>query len=526
MFKWFRKKPIITKDSAETKSPESSPTPGIFSSEFFPAEDIFMTQSQALSRIFQRSATDDVKIKPIKSGMAMDEGIDQLKSAFASSPNAMSPIIYNWYASQSFIGHQTCAIIAQHWLVSKACGMPGEDAIRNGYELSINKKTDIDPDILEAIREYDVQYNITANLLQFVRMGRVFGIRIAMFKIESSDPEYYAKPFNIDGVMPGSYKGLSQIDPYWVAPELDIASSADPSSIYFYEPTWWLIHGRRVHRTHLIIMRRKEVTDILKPTYYYGGVPLPQEIFTRVYAAERTADEAPQLALAKRAMVMHVDIDAAIANQASFDQRMAAWSYYMNNFGIKVVGKEEKVEQFDTSLADLDEVIMTQYQLVAAIAEVPAVKLLGTSPKGFNTTGEFEEASYHEHLKSIQTHYLTPLLDRHHLLLIKSEILPKYGAEDFNVRIVWASLDSTTGKEKAEINLSKAQTGVALVQSGAIDGEDERQRVTQDPDSGYNGLKDREVLPEDPTDPEFTNTDPQENLPDENDDHDTFNQTP
>ena len=36
--------------------------------------------------------------------------------------------IQSWYSSQSFIGHQACGIIAQHWLVDKACTMPGHDS--------------------------------------------------------------------------------------------------------------------------------------------------------------------------------------------------------------------------------------------------------------------------------------------------------------------------------------------------------------------------------------------------------------
>ena len=58
---------------------------------------------------------------------------------------------------------------------------------------------------------------------------------------------------------------------------------------------------------------------------------------------------------------------------------------------------------------------MSQYQLVAAAANVPATKLLGTTPKGFNATGEYEEASYHEELESIQANDLSRLLARHHL---------------------------------------------------------------------------------------------------------------
>jgi hypothetical protein len=133
---------------------------------------------------------------------------------------------------------------------------------------------------------------------------------------------------------------------------------------------------------------------------------------------------------------------------------------------------------------------MTQYQLVAAAANVPSVKLLGTSPKGFNTTGEFEESNYHEMLESLQTHALTPLLERHHLLLIRSEIAPKFNIEPFNTTVTWKPLDAMTAKELAELNKMKAETGGLLMNAGAIDGMDERQRVINDPESGYTGLVD------------------------------------
>jgi uncharacterized protein len=426
-------------------------------------------------------------------GFAMDSPSFSIKSSFYGNEVIPQQQML-WYANQTFIGYQLCAMLAQNWLIAKCCKMPAEDAVRKGYEITVNDGTDVDPDVLDRMRRLDVKYNLRHNLIQFVKFGRIFGIRIAMFKVESDDPEYYFKPFNPDGVMPGSYKGISQIDPYWVTPQLDPQSAGDPSSIHFYEPTWWNIAGKLVHRSHLVIYRTEELADILKPTYIYGGIPIPQLIYSRIYAAERTANEAPMLALTKRSDVIHVNLAQALANQPKFAERINQWAYYRDNYGIKVLDKDETMEQFDTSLADLDAVIMTQYQLVAAASNVPATKLLGTQPKGFNATGEHEEASYHEMLESIQAHACTPLLERHHMLILLSEILPEMGGELFETTVTWKPLDAMTAKEQAEVNKLKAETGNWLVQVGAVDGHDERQRVINDPDSGYTGLD--EEMPE------------------------------
>lgn len=461
-------------------------------------EAIFQQAFQKPAPLYQAPKVDARGVVTTDSVVAMDAaslagtGMD----GCVGSPGQYNPgyvipqSLLLWYASQSFIGYQMAAIMAQQWLVAKCCLMPAKDAIRNGYETTVNDGTEIPPDVKDAIRAADVKYKLNKNLIELVQMGRIFGIRIAMFLVESEDPDYYYKPFNIDGVTEGSYKGISQIDPYWITPQLDNQAAGNPMAKDFYEPTWWRINGKLIHRTHLVIFRTEEVADVLKPTYIYGGIPIPQKIYERVYAAERTANEAPMLALTKRIDVVKCDLTQALANQGAFDKKAQQWAALRDNYGIKFIGQEDEMQQFDTALADLDAVIMTQYQLVAAAANVPATKLLGTQPKGFNTTGEFEEASYHEELETIQTHDLTPMIERHHALLIKSEIAPN---APFEVTVVWNPVDAMTGKELAELNKLEAETGSALVQSGAIDGVDERKRIIANPNSGYSGLIDEEM---------------------------------
>jgi phage-related protein (TIGR01555 family) len=472
----------------------------IFSTNDFAIDAMISKIENVWDHTFKNSITPEVKhaMDSKKFNFAMDNA-QSIKSSFYGNEVIPVPQLL-WYANQTFIGYQLCAMLAQQWLVSKACLMPAEDAIRKGFDVTVNDGTDIDPKILDKMRKLDMEYRLEYNLVQFLQFGRIFGIRIAMFKVDSDDEEYYFKPFNPDGVKPGSYKGISQIDPYWVTPQLDQEASGDPSSIGFYEPTWWNIAGKLVHKSHLIVYRTEEVADILKPTYIYGGIPIPQKIYERVYAAERIANEAPMLALTKRTDVINIDLAQSLANQPNnpvsnqgVTSRIQEWVNLRDNYGIKLLGLEEKMSQFDTSLADLDEVIMTQYQLVAAASNVPAVKLLGTSPKGFNATGEYEEASYHEMLESLQCHALTPLIQRHHLLLIRSEICDEFNIAPFDTEVQWKPLDAMTAEELAILNKTKAETGQILMTSGAIDGNDERQRLIVDSESGYNGMVDEEI---------------------------------
>lgn len=410
-------------------------------------------------------------------GKAMDESCAQPPSAGYrfSTLGGVPDNIVGWFLSQSFIGHQLCAVMAQQWLVNRACKIPPEDATRNGWKI-----TGVDPEKVQQLEKIDRKRGIKSKVQEYARFNRVFGIRIAIFCVDSDDPQYYEKPFNIDGVKEGSYRGISQVDPYWCAPELEGVDVTDPSSENFYEPTYWRIANKRYHRSHLVIIRYSDVADVLKPTYQFGGLPLPQLIWERVYGAERSANEGPQLLMSKRMNVINTDLDEAMVDPDNYlaKQQLAAES--RDNFGFMNLGTDDVYSQHETSLGDVDSVIMTEYQLVASVAEMPATKLLGTSPKGFNPTGDFEMSAYRETLAGIQEHSCTPFLNRHYQLLTKSEF-----GESLDIEVVWNPLDEPTELEQSEIGLNKAQTGQIWQDLGVVSQQMNQQKLKDDESSGY-----------------------------------------
>lgn len=429
-----------------------------------------------------------IPVKPAHTnseGVAMDDAFSPgIMSAFAPQGTIIPDTVFAWYASQGFIGHQACAILAQHWLVAKACNMAGSDAVAAGWKVSRDDGKEWTPEALEIINRLDRKYRIEQNLKEAAFFRNVFGIRLCLFVFSDFGPDDYARPFDPKRIKPGTYKGISQIDPYWVSPQLT-EDALKIGNRDFYVPEYWQVRGNRIHKSHFVILYGQEVPDVLKPSYLYGGVPLTQRIYERVYAAERTANEAPQLALAKRLTVRYVDLPQAMADEQLFTETVAFGSQYQDNFGTQIAGLEERVERFDTALGDLDSVTMTQYQLVAAIAEVPATKLLGTSPKGFGASGDYEIKSYHESLRQIQVNDLERLLSRHYKCMAMSD----FKNPGLKIKIVWEPIDKPSAMELAELNDKKADTDTKLQATGAIDGQDIRKRVIEDENSGYTGIE-------------------------------------
>jgi len=482
---------LVPPAPAPTEPPGSAaPRTGMFSTDL-PARKL--PTAADLARVaFPRTCKDVRCVDTAGAAMDSDDwNTPSFKQAWNLQMGGVSPELLGWFGSQSFIGYQMCAILAQHWLVDRACTMPARDATRVGYKVLADGGQALPPAQVEYIKQLDKRFGARVQAREFVRNCRIFGIRIALFEVDSLDPEYYEKPFNPDGVAPGSYKGISQVDPYWITPELDSTAAADPASRHFYEPTYWRISGRRYHRSHLVLIRTCDVPDVLKPTYYYGGVPLPQQIYERVYAAERTANEAPQLALTKRLNVIEgVNMEALAGDQDRAEENMERAASWRNNYGYQFLGGEEKLVQHDTSLADFDTIVMGQYTIVAAIAgPIPVTKLMGTSPKGMDATGESEETNYHELLESILEHDVRPLLERHHLLCMRSYVAPKFGIAPVALQLEFEKLDAETAEEASNRRKVDADRDKALAETGAIDGLDIRNRLIKDPDSDYTGIE-------------------------------------
>ena len=425
-------------------------------------------------------------------GTATDEidNTEPAKNLFTVNRQILPENLFDWFVSQSFIGYQACSFIAQNWLVDRGCTMKGRDAARNGFKILFDEGDDVEPEVIENIEKLDRRFHLKERLVKADKFKNVFGISHNLFMVESTDPEYYEKPFNPDGITPGSYKGIVHIDPYWITPLLTTDAVEEPGSPGFYDPAYWVISGKKYHRSHFVILRGPEVSDVLKPSYLYGGLPLTQLVAERAYASERTANEAPQLALTKRLVIRYIeDLERAVANQSKFEDAMTALTEWRDNFGVYISGSGERIEQQDTSLSDLDTTIMTQYQIVAGIFGVPSTKLMGTSPKGFNSTGDHEIKTYHEELETIQENDLTPIVDKHHICLMRSHIAPKLpDKRPLTMAIVWNPLAVESEREQAETQEIKARTHKTLQETGAIDGYDIRDSVIADENSPFSGI--------------------------------------
>lgn len=445
-------------------------------------------KTAAWGKMFSKTVENFQKRTKDGKTVAMDASVCQKFQDYYAPNMELDATLYEYMQRGVFIGYQACAMLMTNWLISKACRLPPEDALAPDFRIVLeqdsDKETQEKGEELKELRYLaDKKYNIIPQTLKYLVNNRTFGVAYALPIVDGID---YSAPFNIDGVKSGSYKGMRIIDPIWLIPEFNLSAVSKPDDKGFYEPTYYqMMNGQRIHASHVIKCIYAPVPDILKPSFYFGGVPLTQMIYRRVFSAESLADEATMLAKSKRMLIIDGDLASYIENEAEMQVMLEKVADLRDNKGMFFKNPDDDVKQIDTSLTDLPEVMAGQYQLVASTAQMTYEKLMGTAPKGMNASGEFSYKDYVQTLQGIQELQATPLIERHCLLSLKSDF-----GKTYKFNIVFNPIDSPTSKEIAEVSAIRANTLATLQASGAISTDEMRDVIRQDEHLGLNNISD------------------------------------
>ncbi|MGN0022649.1 MAG: anti-CBASS protein Acb1 family protein [Elusimicrobiaceae bacterium] len=451
-----------------------------YGSSFLP-KTLSSSEAQSLLAYSFQKPVQSISFKTVAvpgKGYAQDALGEAIKApALYGLEGFQQDIIFTFFAKYGFIGYQACSLLQQHWLINNACTIPNEDALRPGWKTTLTGGKD-NADLLQDLsRAENKKYDIYAKALKWGRNRKIFGLALAYPVIDGVDTE---KPFNIDGVKPGSFKGIAVIDPYWCMPEFDADTVRNPLDPDYFKPAYYVFNGRRVHRSHLLIWLNDEPSDILKPSYIYGGIPLTQQIYERVYAAEKSANEAPEILLTKRSTIAKsTDMDNALAQESETARKLGWMRKLLNNFGILLTDYD--VHQLDTTLTGLCEIIDNQYKLVAAVAKIPEHKLMKTNPSGgLGNKGEFSTKDYRLEVCSLQEYGYKPFIERIEDIILRSEFGVKTQTD-----ITFNELDLTDQTEKAALLTQKTQNLGTLIDKGMISPDEGRKSLIEDENSGF-----------------------------------------
>lgn len=312
---------------------------------------------------------------------------------------------------------------------------------------------------------------------------------------EKADADVDAVPFPEEPApperKPGNFRALRTIEAVWCYPTNYEAS--DPLKPDWYNPVSWFVQGKEVHRSRLLTFVGREVPDLLKPAYSFGGLALSQMAKPYVDNWLITRQAVTDLVKSFTVFILKTDLGESLAPQGNdLFNRVDLFNTFRTNQGTMVVDKEsEDFANVTTSLSSLDALQAQAQEHMASVSGIPLVKLLGIQPAGLNASSEGEIRVFYDWVNAYQESFFR----RHLTTVIDFAMLNIWGEIDEDIKFEFVHLWSLNEKEQAEMDKMRAETGVILIDGGVIEPAEERKRVATAGGSVYASI-DVNAVPE------------------------------
>ena len=287
-------------------------------------------------------------------------------------------------------------------------------------------------------------------------------------------------------------QAIRAIEPIWTYPTN--YNSNDPLKENWYRPDAWFVMGKQIHRTRLLTLVGREVPDILKPAYSFGGLSLSQMAKPYVDNWLRTRQSVADIIHSFVVWVLRTNMsETSQAGGKGLFDRLDLFNALRDNQGVMALDKDsEEFQNIQASLSTLDALQAQTQEHMAAVSRIPLVKLTGISPAGLNASSEGEIRVFYDTIHAMQRSQIMTTVRT----IMDFCQLSLWGRTDDRITFEFKPLWSLDELGKANVNKVKAETAAIYVESGVIDTEEERERVTKDPDGDYPGLDlSKEIVP-------------------------------
>jgi uncharacterized protein len=282
----------------------------------------------------------------------------------------------------------------------------------------------------------------------------------------------------------GQLKAIRAVEPVWAYPTT--YNSNDPLKKDWYEPEHWFVLGKEVHATRLLKFVGKEVPDLLKPAYSFGGISMIQLAQSYVNNWLRTRQSVSDLLHSFSVFVLATDMGTSLtdAGDELFD-RVHLFNRLRDNRGLMMTNKEtEALTNVSVPLGGLHELQAQAQEQMCSIASIPVVKFLGIQPTGLNASDEGGIRMFYDWILSQQEKRLRP----HLTTIIDFVQLSEFGEIDQEITFQFIPLYSLDEQKEAEKRKTEADTASVYIDSGVLAPEEVREKLASDPESPYSTI--------------------------------------
>ena len=169
-----------------------------------------------------------------------------------------------------------------------------------------------------------------------------------------------------------------------------------------------------MHATRLLTFIGREVPDLLKPAYSFGGLSMSQMVKPYVDNWLRVRQSVSDLISTFSTSGIKTDLSQMLsAGGEQLFKRLVLFNSNRDNQGLMVLDKDtEEYFNVSTPLTTLDQLQAQAQEHMASVSRIPLVKLLGISPAGLNASSEGEIETFDDTINAGQEALIRPNLTR------------------------------------------------------------------------------------------------------------------
>lgn len=388
--------------------------------------------------------------------------------------------------AQAFIGYAACSNLAQDGLMRAGVETLADEMTRKFVEL-VSTSDDDESEAVTTLTKALERFEVESVFNQAAAKTGYFGGCLVFMDFGNNSPEELQTPLALNSVKiaEGSFKGLKIVEPINISPGQYNASN--PLDKNYFEPEYWYILGQRVHSSRFLKFINNEPPLLFKPAYNFFGIPMVQIALDYVADFTGCRNSAARLLRKFSLTIFKTAMDGILYGDDASDinKRLEFFARYRDNDGVMMIDQEtEDIVQVNTPLSGVDVIVSQALQLLAAIWRIPAVKLLGISPGGFNATGESDIRGFYDFVASQQKKLFGKPLKTLLTVLQLSEL----GRISGGIKADFVSLWEMTEREAADIEKIKADKDAVYLDRQVVSQEEVRARIAADPHSGFSGI--------------------------------------
>jgi phage-related protein (TIGR01555 family) len=343
----------------------------------------------------------------------------------------------------------------------KIVDIPADDATRAWRSWQADKEQ------IELLEAEEKRLQVRQKVRQALIWSRLYGGAVI---IPGGLPGAPDKPLPIDRVGKGTIKFLTVLHRFDDITPLSVVR--DPLSEFYGQPEYWTINGQSGQQTTLHPSRVILVNGRKTPSRLGGEEIWGDSVWMHLEDAVRNADAGAAVvgALMQEAKIDVVRVPDMMMGMATAEYeavmmkrfRMAAMLKSVSN--VLLLDKDDEWDQKQITWAGIPDVVTLLLTILSGAADIPVTRLIGTSAKGLNATGEGDLRNYYDNVNAKQDLVLSPALTPLDEMLIRSAL----GSRPAEVWYSWKSLFQPTDKEQAEVDKLEAETTNIYATSGLL----------------------------------------------------------